>query len=120
MSERVVFILSLFDTGLYTGQLFAKYGYKVVGFDFKRRNVGFHSRKLTAVLTADPSVKPQQVIDVLIKQASFYKDKPILVAASEVFLCLLSDYRAVLSDHFRFTVPSEYYQIGRASCRERV
>ena len=40
MNEKIAVILGLNDTGLYTSQLFSKYGYKVYGIDYDKENNG--------------------------------------------------------------------------------
>lgn len=106
MRNRSVFILSLFDTGLYAGQLFAKYGYKVLGFDFNPKNIGFKSSLIESFLTGDPLTNAGEVVDFLIEKSEKCDKKPLLIAASEIYLRFIVDNREVLENHFLFILPS--------------
>jgi predicted ATP-grasp superfamily ATP-dependent carboligase len=45
-------------------------------------------------------------VEVLIKEADRFKEKPVLYPSTDAFVLLLSRNRKVLEDHFRFAMPS--------------
>ncbi len=106
MNEKIAVILGLNDTGLYTSQLFSKYGYKVYGIDYDKENNGFYSKKLQAILTNNPLENPESNLKILINLGSQYNNKPIILATSEIYLYFILTYKHILQNYFFMILPN--------------
>lgn len=104
-SKNPVFILSLFDTGLYVGRLLKNYNIPIFGFDYDKNNTGFYSNFIKAVKIDYPLSKNNNALDVLLSYRSKFQEKPILIPASEIFLRFIEINRDILQEEFLFILP---------------
>jgi predicted ATP-grasp superfamily ATP-dependent carboligase len=102
-----VFILSIFDTGLYAAQLLGMHGIPVFGFDHDLSNPGFYSKYITAHQIAHPATNGPEIISYLIARAKDFTEKPILIAASEIYLNLIYENRIEIERNFIITLPAQ-------------
>jgi len=102
-----VFILSLFETGLFSAQLLGKNGIPVYGFDHISHNPGFFSKHIKATLVGDPINHRDALITILIHQSERFSTKPILIAASELYLNFIYEARETLEKYFIINLPSQ-------------
>ena len=100
------FVLQMGTNGLGVARSLGREGVRVVGVDFDPRALGFSSRYCQPVLCPEPIRDPGGVVEVLIKEADRFKEKPVLYPSTDAFVLLLSRNRKVLEDHFRFAMPS--------------
>ncbi len=106
MTRVPVFILNLFDTGVYTARMLDKKKYEVIGFDSTLEKPGSRSNSLKAVKS--PSVSEGvQLAEFLIKYRNEYFNgsMPVLIPASDEFVRFISVNREKLKDHFKFLLP---------------
>ena len=101
-----VFILSLFDTGLYAARLLRKEAIKVYGFDHDPENPGFYSKYITSFLVPNPQAEPQKLLKILLEKRKEFSLKPVIIAASENYLEFIFQYREILEKDFLFLLPS--------------
>jgi len=101
-----VFILSLFDTGLYAARLLRNTGISVYGFDHDPDNPGFYSKYVTSFLIPHPQTDPQKLFGILFEKRKEFNLRPILIAASENYLEFIFQYRQALEQEFLFLLPS--------------
>jgi D-aspartate ligase len=101
-----VFILSLFDTGLYAARLLKNEGITVYGFDHDPDNPGFYSKYVTCFVVPQPQTKPQKLFEILLDKRKEFNITPILIAASENYLEFIFQYREALEQDFLFLLPS--------------
>ena len=101
-----VFILSLFDTGLYAARLLKNEDIIVYGFDHEPDNPGFYSKYITSFLVPQPQVEPQKLFEILLEKRKEFNVKPILIAATENYLEFIFRYRKALERDFLFILPS--------------
>lgn len=105
--KPAVFILSLFDTGLYAAQLLGEQGIPVFGFDHNPSNPGFYSKYIKPFLVKDPTQDHLELLNLLVKHAQALGCRPILIAASEIYLNFLHENRRSLEEHFIITLPEQ-------------
>lgn len=101
-----VFILGLYDTGLYTAQLLGKHGIQVFGFDYIANNPGFFSKYINATIVQNPDNNCDDVLNKLIAKARSFQKKPILIASSDLFLNFIHENRQFLEKYFIINLPS--------------
>jgi D-aspartate ligase len=102
--DHLAIVLGMFETGLAVGQSLARHGVRVIGLDH-RRDVGFHSRLLSARLCPDPAVDEAGFLATLEELAAREPHRPVLMVASDDFLLPVSRHRERLSKHFLFALP---------------
>ncbi|MDP2923542.1 MAG: hypothetical protein Q8O30_07500 [Candidatus Omnitrophota bacterium] len=104
--KHPVFILSLFDTGLYAARLLRKTGTGIYGFDYDSTNPGFYSKYITPFVAPHPQVDAKKFLEILITKRNEFNLKPVLIAASEDYLDFIYRYREELERNFLFLLPA--------------
>ncbi|MDD1755402.1 MAG: hypothetical protein LUQ39_01005 [Methanomassiliicoccales archaeon] len=82
-------------------------GIKLVGVDFKSEAPGLRSKYVRPIITPNPVKEPEAVVEILLKEASGFPEKPIIISCSDEYVLLVSRYRKRLSEGFEFRVPPE-------------
>ncbi len=103
--KNPVFILGLFDTGVYTARLLRNKNIPILGFDYDEENPGFYSNIIEAIKILNPIENNDIVISSILNYRRKFKKKPILIAASEIFLSFIEKNREVLEQEFLFLLP---------------
>jgi predicted ATP-grasp superfamily ATP-dependent carboligase len=106
MRNAPVFILGLFDTGLYVAQSFAGKGISVYGFDYDIKKPGFYSRNLIAHQSPNPLSEPDQLYNQLIHHSNTFTLKPVIVPSSEEYVGFIRNYSKLLNEYFEFRMPT--------------
>ena len=101
-----VFILSLFDTGYYAARLLKNTGATILGFDHDSSNPGFFSSLINPFLVPHPQKEPEKLYSFLLSKRGDFKEKPILIPASELYLSFVQSFRSKLEKEFIFCIPS--------------
>lgn len=104
---RSLFILSLFDTGLYVAQSLGKHCSSIFGFDHIKTNPGFKSKYIKSKLIKNPIEHSGSVLKILIELASQFNEKPLLVPASELYLTFIYNNREALNSLFVILLPNQ-------------
>jgi predicted ATP-grasp superfamily ATP-dependent carboligase len=101
-----VFILSLFDTGLYAARLLKNTGITIYGFDYDSTNPGFYSKYITPFVAPHPQVDAKNLLEILITKRNKFNLKPVLIAATEEYLDFIYRHREELERNFLFLLPA--------------
>lgn len=102
-----VFILSLFDTGYYAARLLKKTGIPVYGFDHDPNNPGFYSKYVKATVIPHPQENEKKLLEILLKKRNEFSLKPVLIAASEIYLDFIRSKWTDLENEFLFLLPTK-------------
>lgn len=101
-----VFILGLFDTGYYAARMLRNLGIPIIGFDYSRENPGFYSKYIIPFLIPNPDSQPGELLQILLEKRKRFKEKPLLLPASEPYLEFIRTKWQELYEEFLFCVPS--------------
>lgn len=106
-ASTVVFVLSLFDTGVGVIRSLGREGIPVVGLDSNPVMPGFNSRYCKAILSPDPVHQPEALLNFLMKEGKRLGKPAILMPASDAYVMFISRYREELCKHFLFVLPPD-------------
>lgn len=115
--KNVVFILSLFDTGLATSWILNRYHIQVLGFDYKKNHTGFFSNSMKTFLSPNPETKCKEFIKLLVSESKKFDLKPILIPASDEYVKFVNDNRNILKKNFLFLLPE--YSVAKMFLNKR-
>jgi predicted ATP-grasp superfamily ATP-dependent carboligase len=104
--KNPVFILSLFDTGLYAARLLRNTGINIYGFDYDSNNPGFYSKYITPFVAPHPGADAKKLLEILIAKRNEFSLKPVLITASEEYLDFIYRCREELEHNFLFLLPT--------------
>jgi predicted ATP-grasp superfamily ATP-dependent carboligase len=93
-------VASVFQTGLNLMRDLEQKGIRVVGVDCFPENPGFRSRYGQSFLCPNPDVEPDNWLAFMLSLAEAMGEKPVLIAAADIFVAAIGRYAKVLSEHF--------------------
>jgi predicted ATP-grasp superfamily ATP-dependent carboligase len=96
-------VASVFQTGLNLMRDLERKGIRVVGVDCSPENPGFRSRYGRSFLCPDPDKEPDSWVAFMLSLASAMGEKPVLIAASDIFVSAIGCHAEVLGEHFIFS-----------------
>jgi D-aspartate ligase len=96
-------VASVFQTGLNLMRDLEQKGVRVVGIDCNGSNPGFRSRYGRSYLCPNPDHEPEQWLAFMLSLAEAMGEKPVLIAASDIFVSAIGLYAEQLSEHFIFS-----------------
>jgi len=114
----IAFVLQMATNGLGVARGLARNGIEVVGLDYHPNAPGLYSRYCRPVLCQDPQKHPDGVVEILLKEGKDLQEKGVLYPCSDPFLLLMSRYRKVLSEYFRFMIAPEEIVEGTVDKRQ--
>jgi len=103
--QKSVFILGLYDTGLYVGQTFGRLGIQVFGFDHNIKHYGFKSKYIRPIRVKNPLYYPLEVLNTLIAKSKEFIEKPCLIPTSDEYLEFIAKFYDLLTNFFDFITP---------------
>jgi predicted ATP-grasp superfamily ATP-dependent carboligase len=78
-------------------------GLRVVGIDCHAENPGFRSRYAKSLLCPNPDKEPDNWVAFMISLADAMGEKPVLIAAADIFVSAIGRHAKVLGEHFIFS-----------------
>ncbi len=96
-------VASVFQTGLNLMRDLEQKGVRVVGIDSNPDNPGFRSRYGKSFLCPNPDKDPEGWLAFMIALAGAMGEKPVLIAASDLFVMAIGRYPAELQQYFLFS-----------------
>ncbi len=105
--SRAAFVLHMGANGLGVARSLGWSGIRVVGADFHPEAAGLRSNLVDPFITKDPVKEPEATVEQLLKKASEYREKPVIMACSDDYVLLVSRNRKRLKEGFDFMVAPE-------------
>lgn len=105
--KPVAFVLGLNALGLGVVRSLGRSGVKVVGFSTYPWAAGMSSKYCRALVCPIQDEKPQEALDLIVDEGKKLDEKGILYPCTDRFVLLVSRHRKVLSEYFKFMIPSE-------------
>lgn len=103
-SRRVpVVVASVFQTGLNLMRDLEEKGVLAIGIDCEPINPGFRSKYGVSLLCPNPDEAPQNWLDFMITLSATIGERPVLIAASDIFVAAIGQHATALRDHFIFS-----------------
>lgn len=96
-------VASVFQTGLNLMRDLEEKGIPVVGVDCNPENPGFRSIYGRSYLCPNPNREPDKWLAWMISLAAAIGEKPVLIAAADIFVTAIGRYAKVLSGYFIFS-----------------
>ena len=96
-------VASVFQTGLNLMRDLEQKGIRVVGVDCYAENPGFRSRYGRSYLCPNPDAEPDNWVEFMLALAAAMGEKPVLIAAADIFVSAIGHHAQVLSEHFIFS-----------------
>jgi D-aspartate ligase len=96
-------IASVFQTGLNLMRDLEQKGIRVVGVDCYAENQGFRSRYGRSFLCPNPDKEPGDWLAFMLALANAIDEKPVLIAAADIFVSAIGRHAQVLGEHFIFS-----------------
>lgn len=93
-------VASVFQTGLNLMRDLEQKGIRVVGVDCFPEHPGFRSRYGQSFLCPNPDKDPDNWLAFMLSLAEAMGEKPVLIAAADIFVSAIGRYAKVLSEHF--------------------
>ncbi len=94
-------------------------GVPVVAVDHDAMAPGLRSRYASPLVLPNPSTRPEQCLDGLLKEGRRLPGKGVLFPCSDAYVLFVSRYRAELGEHFEFCIPSEKVLEGMVNKRRQ-
>jgi predicted ATP-grasp superfamily ATP-dependent carboligase len=111
-------VASVFQTGLNLMRDLEEKGVRAVGIDCDPENPGFRSRYGLSFLCPNPDKEPEKWVEFMLSLAAALGEKPVLIAAADIFVSTIGRYAQVLSEHFILSVSGCLLQ-AELSTKER-
>ena len=108
-------VASVFQTGLNLMRDLEQKGIRVIGIDLNPENPGFRSRYAKSYLCPNPDKNPDDWAAFMLALAAAIGEKPVLIAASDIFVSAIGRHVEVLSDHFLFSKAGAKLQAALAT-----
>jgi D-aspartate ligase len=96
-------IASTFQTGLNLLRDLEQRGVRVVGVDFRPENPGFRSIYGRAFLCPNPDTEPDAWVAYMRSLSKAMGERPVLIAAADVFILAIGRHASELSKYFLFS-----------------
>lgn len=97
-------VASVFQTGLNLMRDLEEKGVRVVGIDCDPNNPGFRSRYGKSYLCPNPDKEPDAWLTFMIALAAAMGEKPVLIAAADLYVAAIGRHAEALSEYFIFSV----------------
>lgn len=97
-------VASVFQTGLNLMRDLEEKGVRTVGIDCDPNNPGFRSRYGKSYLCPNPDKDPDAWLAFMIALATALGEKPVLIAAADLYVSAMGRHAQALSEHFIFSV----------------
>jgi D-aspartate ligase len=104
--DNTAVVLGLYETGLGVGRSLGRKGIRVIGLDF-RKDIGFHSKYIKALLCPHPLKEEKQFVEFLLSVAKKQKEKIVLFITTDAFLISISRNRKSLGDYILMNISAE-------------
>lgn len=78
-------------------------GVLAIGIDCEPDNPGFRSKYGVSLLCPNPDKAPQDWLDFMIALSAAVGEKPVLIAAADIFVAAIGQHAKALRDHFTFS-----------------
>ena len=98
-----VVVASVFQTGLNLMRDLQQKGVRAVGIDCNPANPGFRSRYGRSFLCPNPDEKPAEWAAFMVSLSAAIGEKPVLIAASDIFVSAIGHHAQILKEHFIFS-----------------
>jgi len=98
-----VVVASVFQTGLNLMRDLEEKDLRVIGVDADPSNQGFRSKYGISLLCPNPDKYPEAWLEYMIDLARAIGEKPVLIAASDLFVAAIGQHALALRDHFIFS-----------------
>ena len=98
-----VVVASVFQTGLNLMRDLEEKGLRVVGVDCDPKNPGFRSKYAASFLCPNPDREPVAWVSFMLALASAIGEKPVLIAAADIYVAAIGRHAKVLGEHFIFS-----------------
>ena len=96
-------VASVFQTGLNLMRDLEQQGIRTVGIDCNPENPGFRSRYGRSYLCPNPDREPERWAEYMISLSEAMGEKPVLIAASDIFVAAIGRHASDLNKHFIFS-----------------
>jgi D-aspartate ligase len=108
-------VASVFQTGLNLIRDLEQKGIRVIGVDCNPDNPGFRSRYGRSFLCPNPDSDPDNWLAFMLSLADAVGEKPVLIAASDLFVSAIGRHAQSLRERFTFSVTGCTLQAALAS-----
>jgi D-aspartate ligase len=96
-------VASVFQTGLNLMRDLEQKGIRVIGIDCNPENPGFRSKYGLSFLCPNPDAEPDNWAAFMVSLSAAIGEKPVLIAASDIFVSAIGRHAQILSEHFIFS-----------------
>ena len=96
-------VASVFQTGLNLIRDLEQKGVRVIGIDCNPSNPGFRSKYGRSFLCPNPDEEPDNWTAFMLSLSAAMGEKPVLIAASDIFVSAIGKNAQLLSEHFIFS-----------------
>ena len=96
-------VASVFQTGLNLIRDLEQKGIRVIGVDCDPQNPGFRSRYGLSFLCPNPDKYPDNWLAFMLALAAAMGEKPVLIAAADIYVAAIGRHAQVLKEHFIFS-----------------
>jgi D-aspartate ligase len=104
VGQRVPLVVaSVYQTGLNLMRDLERRGVCAIGVDCDRSNPGFRSKYGLSLVCPDPDRSPHEWFEFMISLSSAIGQKPVLVAAADLYVAAIGRHAKALREHFIFS-----------------
>jgi predicted ATP-grasp superfamily ATP-dependent carboligase len=103
LARPSVVVASVFQTGLNLMRDLEEKGICAIGIDADPTNPGFRSKYGVSLLCPNPDQEPQAWLEFMIDLSSAIGEKPVLIAASDLFVTAIGRHANTLKEYFIFS-----------------
>jgi D-aspartate ligase len=96
-------VASVFQTGLNLMRDLERKGIQVIGVDCNPENPGFRSKYGRSFVCPNPDNAPDEWVTFMTSLSAAIGEKPVLIAASDLFVSAIGRHAQILSEHFIFS-----------------
>lgn len=96
-------VASVFQTGLNLMRDLEQKGVRVVGVDCNPENPGFRSSYGRSFLCPNPDKEPDNWVAFMLSLSAAMGEKPVLIAAADIFVSAIGRHAKILGEHFIFS-----------------
>jgi D-aspartate ligase len=96
-------VASVFQTGLNLMRDLEQKGIRTVGIDCNPANPGFRSKYGRSFLCPNPDSAPDEWVAFMVSLSAAIGEKPVLIAASDIFVSAIGRHAQLLSEHYIFS-----------------
>jgi predicted ATP-grasp superfamily ATP-dependent carboligase len=111
-------VASVFQTGLNLMRDLEQKGIRAIGVDCNPENPGFRSIYGRSFLCPNPDKDPDNWLAYMLALAAAIGEKPVLIAAADIFVSAIGRHAQTLSEHFNFSLKGCLLQ-AELSTKER-